>query len=209
MGAKRRKSATASQPQEDEPSTSGREHSAGAPRSSKRSKPSVLRGPYPIEPGAFYALRVNVRAGPIVPLAFEKDVFLKLHSADDGLPKDRTLFVAGLPFVLAGPALAELLSVYGPIEKAAIHPDQVCTRAFQPRPAHASRCCAPAKYEYVRQCLGSTVALITSRSCMSKAAAGARYVLKDFRVFPHNPQNPLNPTSPAAGAIAQCDISRF
>lgn len=122
---KRKKVSAPILPQDDAPSTSGRQHGSAPSRSVKRSKPAKERKPHPIEEGEFYALRINIKAGPIVPIAFEKDIFLKLHSGTDGLPKDRTLFVAGLPFVLATPALAELLSIYGPIEKAAIHPDQV------------------------------------------------------------------------------------
>ena len=122
---KRKKVSAAIQPDDYAPSTSGRDHGSLPTRSIKRSKPAAEREPYPIEEGAFYALRINIKAGPIVPIAFEKDIFLKLHSGTDDLPKERTLFVAGIPFVLASPALAELLSIYGPIEKAAIHPDQV------------------------------------------------------------------------------------
>ena len=43
----------------------------------------------------------------------------------DGLPDDRTLFVAGLPVVLANENLAELLSRYGNVERTAVHPNQV------------------------------------------------------------------------------------
>ena len=43
----------------------------------------------------------------------------------DGLPDDRTLFVAGLPVVLANENLAQLLSRYGAVERAAVHPNQV------------------------------------------------------------------------------------
>ena len=44
---------------------------------------------------------------------------------DDGLPDDRTLFVGGLPLVLADENLAVLLSRYGAVERAAVHPNQV------------------------------------------------------------------------------------
>ena len=46
---------------------------------------------------------------------------------DDGLPDDRTLFVGGLPLVLANEHLAALLSQYGAVERAAVHPNQVGT----------------------------------------------------------------------------------
>ena len=51
---------------------------------------------------------------------------LQVHNGQgDGLPDNRALFVAGLPVVLADENLAVLLSRYGDIERAAIHPDQV------------------------------------------------------------------------------------
>lgn len=49
-------------------------------------------------------------------------LYLKPHaSAADALPKERALFVAGLPAALAGAPLLDLLSRFGEVERAALH----------------------------------------------------------------------------------------
>lgn len=51
-----------------------------------------------------------------------RHLFLKPHaSAADSLPKDRTLFVAGIPARLDEAALMDLFSGFGEVERAAVH----------------------------------------------------------------------------------------
>ncbi len=65
----------------------------------------------------------------------------------DGLPDDRTLFVAGLPVVLANENLAELLSRYGAVERAAVHPNQVRPCASKLARAYADTHCPSCKWD--------------------------------------------------------------
>jgi hypothetical protein len=49
-------------------------------------------------------------------------LYLKPHASEaDGLPKERALFVAGVPAALAGPPLVELFARFGEVERAALH----------------------------------------------------------------------------------------
>lgn len=50
-----------------------------------------------------------------------RNVYVKSHAGHDSLPKDRTLFVTGLPFGLHEVGLLELFSKFGTVERAAIH----------------------------------------------------------------------------------------
>lgn len=50
-----------------------------------------------------------------------RHVYIKAHAGDDSLPKDRTLFVVGLPVELDEGGLLQLFSKYGQVERAAIH----------------------------------------------------------------------------------------
>lgn len=53
-------------------------------------------------------------------------LYLRPHaSAEDGLPKDRTVFVAGIPLQLQGTALVDLFARYGEVERAALHGTRV------------------------------------------------------------------------------------
>jgi inositol hexakisphosphate/diphosphoinositol-pentakisphosphate kinase/ribosomal RNA-processing protein 7 len=53
-------------------------------------------------------------------------LYLKPHaSAADGLPKDRAVFVTGVPVTLEGTALVELFAKFGDIERAALHSTRV------------------------------------------------------------------------------------
>jgi hypothetical protein len=53
-------------------------------------------------------------------------LYIKPHAAtQEGLPKDRTLFVTGVPAQLQGTALVELFANFGVIERAALHVTRV------------------------------------------------------------------------------------
>lgn len=53
-------------------------------------------------------------------------LYIKPHaSAADGLPKDRAVFVTGVPVPLEGTALVELFAKFGDIERAALHGTRV------------------------------------------------------------------------------------
>ena len=54
---------------------------------------------------------------------FLRYLFLKPHSGD-GLPRDRALFVAGLPAQLGEGDLLHLFSRFGEVERAAVHPSR-------------------------------------------------------------------------------------
>jgi hypothetical protein len=54
-----------------------------------------------------------------------RHVYLKAHVGDDSLPKERTLFVAGLPVALDEGALLQLFSRFGQVERAAVHGSRV------------------------------------------------------------------------------------
>lgn len=55
-----------------------------------------------------------------------RQLYIKAHaSAQDSLPKDRTLFITGLPFQLDEGALLELFSRFGAVERAAVHASNV------------------------------------------------------------------------------------
>jgi hypothetical protein len=72
--------------------------------------------------GGYRALIVQIRG----PVPFKKHLFLKPHRAEsDSLPKERTLFVAGIPAGLGDVDLVELFSAFGGVERAAIHGSKV------------------------------------------------------------------------------------
>lgn len=49
-------------------------------------------------------------------------LYIKPHaSAADSLPKERALFVAGVPAALQGTALVDLFAQFGAVERAALH----------------------------------------------------------------------------------------
>lgn len=52
-------------------------------------------------------------------------LYLKPHASQDGLPKDRALFISGLPVELDEGALLQLFSKYGEVERAAMHGSRV------------------------------------------------------------------------------------
>ncbi|PRW59855.1 ribosomal RNA-processing [Chlorella sorokiniana] len=53
-------------------------------------------------------------------------LYVRPHSSpEDGLPKDRAVFVAGIPQQLQGTALVELFGRFGEIERAALHSTRV------------------------------------------------------------------------------------
>lgn len=53
-------------------------------------------------------------------------VYVRPHSSpEDGLPKDRAVFVAGIPQQLQGTALVDLFGRFGEIERAALHGTRV------------------------------------------------------------------------------------
>lgn len=72
------------------------------------------------ESTSYRALPVRLGRSKLV-----RHLFLKPHAGLDSLPKDRTLFVAGLPVELDEGALLELCSRFGPVERAAIHASRV------------------------------------------------------------------------------------
>ncbi|GAB4821958.1 hypothetical protein N2152v2_009004 [Parachlorella kessleri] len=57
-----------------------------------------------------------IRLGQLV-----RHLFVKPHVGQDSLPKDRTLFVTGLPFQLEEGSLLELCSNFGNVERAAVY----------------------------------------------------------------------------------------
>lgn len=73
------------------------------------------------EPSTSYrVLPVRLVAAGAPPVT--RYLFLKPHASDaDGLPKERALFVAGVPLALAGPPLVELFASFGEVERAALH----------------------------------------------------------------------------------------
>lgn len=53
-------------------------------------------------------------------------LYIRPHSSpEDGLPKDRAVFVAGIPQQLQGTALVDLFTRFGEIERAALHGSRV------------------------------------------------------------------------------------
>ncbi len=54
-----------------------------------------------------------------------RHLFIKPHAGADSLPKDRTLFITGLPFQLDEGGLLELFSRFGSVERAAVHASKV------------------------------------------------------------------------------------
>jgi len=53
-------------------------------------------------------------------------LYVKPHaSQQDGLPRERALFVTGVPVALQGPPLVELFAQFGEIERAALHGSRV------------------------------------------------------------------------------------
>lgn len=58
--------------------------------------------------------------------AVTRHLYIKQHASPaDGLPKERALFVAGIPAALQGPPLVELFARYGEVERAALHGSRV------------------------------------------------------------------------------------
>lgn len=54
--------------------------------------------------------------------AVTRYLYVKQHaSAADGLPKERALFIAGIPAAFQGPPLVELFARFGEVERAALH----------------------------------------------------------------------------------------
>jgi hypothetical protein len=54
-----------------------------------------------------------------------RHLFIKPHVGQDSLPKDRALFVTGLPYQLDEGSLLELFSKFGRVERAAVHASKV------------------------------------------------------------------------------------
>ncbi|EFN54303.1 hypothetical protein CHLNCDRAFT_53102 [Chlorella variabilis] len=52
-------------------------------------------------------------------------LYIKPHTGEDSLPKDRAVYIAGVPAQLQGTALVELFARYGTIERAALHGSRV------------------------------------------------------------------------------------
>lgn len=50
-----------------------------------------------------------------------RHIYIRLHAGQDNLPKDRALFVVGLPIEFNEDALVQLFSKFGELERAAIH----------------------------------------------------------------------------------------
>ena len=73
---------------------------------------------------SYYALPVKVgRRGQQPPT---RHLFIKPHAAGaDSLPRDRTLFVTGLPVAMDEGALLELFGRFGSVERAALHASKV------------------------------------------------------------------------------------
>ncbi|KAK9811435.1 hypothetical protein WJX72_003897 [[Myrmecia] bisecta] len=70
------------------------------------------------ESSGFVPLALRLKPGS----PFLRYLFLKPHKSDGGhLPKDRTLFVAGLPHNFDEDVLAELLAVFGAVDRVALH----------------------------------------------------------------------------------------
>lgn len=51
-------------------------------------------------------------------------LYLKPHTGSDALPKDRAIFVAGLPAQLGESSLLALFSRFGAVERVAVHPSR-------------------------------------------------------------------------------------
>ena len=70
---------------------------------------------------SYRVLPVRLVGGGGAP-ALTRYLYIKPHaSAADSLPKERTLFVAGVPVALQGAALVQLFGQFGAIERAALH----------------------------------------------------------------------------------------
>jgi hypothetical protein len=66
---------------------------------------------------SYHALAIQLRrTSKIV-----RYLYIKAHTGEDSLPKERTIFVAGLPVELDEGALLQLFSKFGEVQRAAIH----------------------------------------------------------------------------------------
>ncbi|KAL4429356.1 hypothetical protein ABPG77_005130 [Micractinium sp. CCAP 211/92] len=73
-----------------------------------------------------YSLLPVKLTGPGGGPAVTRYLYIKQHASPaDGLPKERALFVAGIPAALQGPPLVELFARYGEVERAALHGSRV------------------------------------------------------------------------------------
>lgn len=97
---------------------------AGTGRRCPDVNPSLL----PLQGGAStsYRLLPVKLTGPAGGPAVTRYLYIKQHASPaDGLPKERALFVAGIPAALQGPPLVELFARFGEVERAALHGSRV------------------------------------------------------------------------------------
>lgn len=67
----------------------------------------------------------------VLPIMFNRSnshrrhLYIKQHSGHDSLPKDKTLFIAGIPLEINESSLLNLFSTFGEVERVAIHGSRV------------------------------------------------------------------------------------
>lgn len=137
-------------------------------------------------------------------------LYIKPHaSAADALPKERAVFVAGVPVALQGPALVQLFAQFGEVERAALHGSRVsAVLLYAAAEARDKLLRAAAKGRPVELQLpepagthglkgGQALLLAAAQGCAAGACSGSRCDTQR-RLDPLS--RPSSPSPPAAAA---------